>query len=102
METEFLDKRLVECQEQAVLTLAVRRRVLQMMWKPSVSTSRMSTGLPLVTSTMSPLLGRRDFVRDLTLRKTVASVFHVFLLAVSMSKMPARTRSEVWVYARIL
>merc|ERR1712243_254312 len=86
----------------AVLTPGVRRQVLQRMWKPSVSTSRMSNGLPLVTSTMSPLPGRRDFVRELTLRRTVASVCHVFLLVVSMSKMPARMLSEVLVFARIL
>jgi len=85
-----------------VLTPGVRRQVLQRMWKQSVSTSRMSNGLPLVTSTMSPLPGRRDFVRELTLRRTVASVCHVFLLVVSMSKMPARMLSEVLVFARIL
>ena len=84
------------------MTLAARRGVLERMWKQSVSTSRMSTGLPLVTSTMSPLLGRRDFVREITLMRTVANVCHVFLLAVSMSKMPARTPSEEWEFARIL
>ena len=84
------------------MTLVARRRVLERMRKQSVSTSRMSTGLPLVTSTMSPLLGRRDFARELTLREIVASVYHVFLLAVSMSKMPARMLSEVWEFARIL
>merc|ERR1712080_19158 len=54
------------------------------MWKPSVSTSRMETGVPLVTFTMHLLLGRKVFASQQTLRKIAASVFHVFLLAVWM------------------